>query len=138
MTARQSLRDPAWRHFAAWCQARGLASLPAHPWTVAAYARTCEGRYPPAAIAGRVRAIARVHLLHGQAPSDRHPTVARTLAAIEAGRRRRRRDGGWFRAEDILSRSAAPPPAPAAPAAPNRGRRLRRAPPLVSRRPAPR
>jgi hypothetical protein len=76
-------RERAWTNFIGWCRARRLQPLPAHPWTVAAYARWCEARHRPPVIALRVRAIARAHLLAGWPPPDRHPIVQRTLKLIE-------------------------------------------------------
>jgi hypothetical protein len=74
--------DAAWRHFVAWCRARRLKPLPAHPWTIAAYARACERRFGHRAVVARVGSIVRAHLMQGHAAADRHPTVARTLIAI--------------------------------------------------------
>ena len=83
-------QDRDWRHFVTWCRARGLRSLPAHPWTMAAYARSCERRHRHATIVRRLAAIARMHVLHRHDSPDRHPTVTRTLRvmAARAGRSR--------------------------------------------------
>ena len=94
------VRDKAWRDFVKWCAAGSLGSLPAHPWTVAAYARSLEARYRHPAIVKRIRAISRAHLLSGLAPPDKHPLVKRTLRMI--GTRRRHLLAGLFRAEDFL------------------------------------
>ena len=125
------VRDKAWRDFVKWCAARGLSSLPAHPWTVAAYARALEARYRHPAIVKRVKAIARAHLLSGLSPQDRHPLVKRTLRLI--GVRRRHLLAGLFRAEDFLGA----PPAAAAAGSGKKGRQrgLRATPRLVRRRP---
>ena len=82
-------REKAWLEFMAWCRARRLTPLPAHPWTVAAYARWCEGRHLYSVLIAHIRAISRVHLLGCCAPPDRHPIVARTLRLIEARERTR-------------------------------------------------
>lgn len=74
--------DAAWRHFVAWCRLRRLKPLPAHPWTIAAYARACERRFGHGAVVARIASIARAHLMQGHSAADRHPTVARTLTAI--------------------------------------------------------
>ena len=124
------VRDKAWRDFVKWCAARGLSSLPAHPWTVAAYARALEARYRHLAIVKRVKAIARAHLLSGLAPPDKHPVVKRTLRMI--GARRRHLLAGLFRAEDFLG---APPAAAAGSGKKRRKRGLRATPRLVRRRP---
>ena len=94
------VKDKAWRDFVAWCAARSLGSLPAHPWTVAAYARSLEARHRHPAIVKRVKAIARAHLLSGLAPPDKQPLVKRTLRLIRT--RRRHRPPALFRAEDFL------------------------------------
>jgi ferric-dicitrate binding protein FerR (iron transport regulator) len=127
------VRDKAWRDFVKWCAALRLSSLPAHPWTVAAYARVLEARYRHLAILKRVRAITRAHLLSGLAPPDKHPLVKRTLRMI--GTRRRHLLAGLFRAEDFLK---APPAAGTAAAGfgkKERKRGLRATPRLVRRRP---
>ena len=126
------VRDKAWRDFVKWCTDRSLGSLPAHPWTVAAYVRTLEARYRHPAIVKRVRAIARAHLLSGLAPPDKHPLVKRTLRMISA--RRRHRLAGLFRAEDFLG-PAAGDSAPGGSGQRRRKRGLRATPRLVSRRP---
>ncbi len=72
-----------WNEFARWCQARKLKSLPAHPWTLAAFVRWCEPRHDYLAIVAITKAIARRHLLTGHSDPERHPMVRRTLAMIE-------------------------------------------------------
>ncbi|MDX9861556.1 MAG: hypothetical protein RBS99_11640 [Rhodospirillales bacterium] len=95
--------ERAWADFVQWCCGRGLKSLPAHPWTVAVFARWCEPRLPIAQIARNVRTIARVHLLAGYPVPDRHPTVRRTLRSIEARQDARRQGAALFRAEDFTA-----------------------------------
>ncbi len=126
------VQDKAWRDFVKWCAVRSLGSLPAHPWTVAAYVRTLEARHRHPAIVKRVRAIARAHLLSGQAPPDKHPLVKRTLRLIRA--RRRHRPAALFRAEDFLGPRAGDP-APGGSGKRRRKRGLRATPRLVPRRP---
>ena len=134
------LRERIWSDFSAWCRARGLRMLPAHPWTVAAYARWCESRHQYPAIVARIKAISRAHLLACATPPDRHPTVTRTLRTIEVRNRTRASRAALFRADE----EAADAPSkrtknPAAQAKPARGRRreaaLRKSPRLVLRRP---
>jgi hypothetical protein len=134
----RSLPAP-WLHFVAWCRARGLKPLPAHPWTLAAYARWCEPRQRFPTILGRVRAIARVHLLKCATSPDRHPTVLRTLALIEARDRARGLHADLFQpdphpgeAPADLARTAKTKTARNAGRSDGRGLRL--TPPLVSRR----
>ncbi|MDP6786543.1 MAG: hypothetical protein QGI13_05370 [Rhodospirillales bacterium] len=127
--------DKMWTEFVAWCRARGLRPLPAHPWTLAAYARWCEPRYRYRTIVKRLRSIARAHVLHSRSPRDRHPTVTRTLRRIEARARAKNQGAALFRADDFTKDHA--PPA-TAPADAKTRRVLRSVPPLVRRRPAPR
>lgn len=131
-------REKGWLEFVAWCRARRLTPLPAHPWTVAAYVRWAERRYRLPALITRVRAIARVHLLNCCTPPDSHPTVTRTLRLLEARERTR-----GHRAALFPENECAPAPAPAKPLpgrkASRRGkggmRTMAVQPRLVSRRP---
>ncbi len=133
-------QDGAWRHFEAWCRTRRLRPLPAHPWTVAAYARWCERRQGYPAIVQRLEAIARVHLLKRLKPPVRHPTVTRTLRMIE--RRRRREGAALFRDEDFTAATGPPvppvPPVPPTDASGGAAKKMRSTPRLVSRRPVAR
>jgi hypothetical protein len=129
--------ERAWTDFAEWCRGRGLRALPAHPWTVAVFARWCEPRLPAVQIARNLKAIARVHLLAGHPVPDRHPTVRRTLRAIEARQAGRRQGAALFRPEDFVPAAApAPKRRSVAAEAPRRGRRVMPSrPKLTSRRP---
>ncbi len=111
--------------------------MPAHPWTVAAYARWCEPRQRYRTIVKRIKAIARAHLLNCLRPPDRHPTVRRTLRMIETRNRHKGGRAGLFRAEDFVGPAGAPtaPSPPRPPVAPRPLRALRSSPRLVSRRP---
>ncbi len=138
MAVSRGIHERSWKEFARWCAARGLAAMPAHPWTVAAYARWCEPRCPYQTILKRLKAIARAHLLENRRPPDRHPTVTRTLRRIEARVRTRGDRAALFRAEDFVDRADTPPPAAEAPVPPRSAkvRTLRSKPRLVPRRPA--
>jgi hypothetical protein len=137
-----------WSDFTGWCAARRLRPLPAHPWTVAAYARWCESRHRIPTILERVQTIARAHVLMCLKPPDCHPTVTRTLRAIEACNRRRRRRRSLFPDGDFSAGAAAESaPIPAAGTVlgesaaetdsekSHRRRGMRRTPRLVRRRP---
>lgn len=130
MTPRK--REKAWSDFAAWCRHRGLRALPAHPWTVAAYARWCEARHRYPVILERIKAIARVHLLACVAAPDRHPTVTCTLRTLEMRSRTRSGRAALFPADDIAEGSDRPQ---AEPPRRRRPRGLRLTPRLVSRPP---
>lgn len=134
-TRRIKHREPGWGEFEAWCRARRLRPLPAHPWTVAAYARWCETRHRHPSILTRIRSIARVHLLACLPSPHRHPTVTQTLKVLEQRRAARDRRAGL--APPPWAEALAPPPSPIAgpPSARRRTRTLRSTPPLVSVRP---
>jgi len=125
------IRDRSWTEFVAWCQARRLRPLPAHPWILAAYARWCESRHRYPVIARRVKDIARAHLLNAVPSPHRHPTVTRTLRAIERRDRTRDRRAALFVAEDATVKDVSAKPASRKRVA----KGLRSTPPLVSRRP---
>ncbi|TDH59798.1 hypothetical protein E2C06_25480 [Dankookia rubra] len=67
-----------WADFAAWCDARGVAALPAAPVTVAALATTHAG----ATLRRRVAAIGRAQTMAGHPWSATHPAIRDTLAGI--------------------------------------------------------
>ncbi len=136
MTTRS--KEKAWTEFVAWCKARRLRPLPAHPWTVAAYARWCESRYRVPDIAKRINAISRAHLLKCASSPDRHPTVIRTLRVIEMRYRTRTKHAALFRAEDFTDTAEPTPSKRSAgkkPARKRPGQVLRASPRLVSKRP---
>ncbi len=137
---RKRALDKGWREFAGWCERRRLSALPAHPWTVAAYIRWCEPRQRFEAVAERLKAIARAHVLKGMKAPDRHPTVKRTLRMIERRGRIKGMRAALFRDADFIAPDSRPPAVPPA-AAENGDRRRRPArsmrakPKLVARRP---
>lgn len=132
-------RERAWKDFEQWCRDRGLRPLPAHPWTLAAYARWCEARHRYPVIVERIQAIARVHLLACAAAPDRHPTVTRTLRSLELRSRTRPGRAALFPAEEVMpaaaERAASGPVSETATRRRRRQPTLRTAPRLVPRRP---
>lgn len=133
MSARK--RERAWSDFAGWCKTRGLQSLPAHPWTVAAYARWCESRQRYPIIVMRIRAIARAHVLACAMSPDRHPTVTRTLRTIEARNRTRASRAALFPADEVGKATATAKPARRGLRERRRDRSMRSTPRLAQRRP---
>jgi hypothetical protein len=147
---KKAVQEKAWKDFADWCASRGLRSLPAHPWTLAFYARWCEGRHRHPTIVKRLKAISRVHLLNCHKPPDRHPVVTRTVRILESRINAKRRGAALFDADDFLANgtnaAAAPStasrqtraPADRTPRAdkPLAKRIMRSTPKLVSRRPS--
>lgn len=121
--------ERAWTEFVRWCRARRLKPLPAHPWTVAAYARWLEPRLGYGAIVVRIRAIARAHVLGLARTHERHPTVERTLRLIAIRDRTKGTRAALFWPEDFLGPAAAK-----AKKVPPQDRRLGTKPRLVSRR----
>lgn len=110
------MRDRAeqkmWSDFQAWCRSRRLRPIPAHPWTVAAYARWCEVRHRLPTIVKRIGVIDKVHVDRNQEPPGGHPVVSRTLRMIEARRNRKRaKEKPLFRDTDFLE-TERPPPEP--------------------------
>lgn len=137
---RMKTKDKAWSDFVRWCRGHGLRPLPAHPWTLAAYARWCEPRLKYPEIARQMTAIARAHLMACVPSPDRHPIVARTLQVMEQGHRAPVRGAALFKAEPLKARRAASHPAkdtaPIAKRAKKRPPRLLRSTPrLTARRP---
>jgi site-specific recombinase XerD len=73
-----------WDHFAAWCDSRGLSSLPADAATVALYVTDMAASFKPSTISRRMVSIARVHKAAGH-PS---PTTDERVRLVNAGIRR--------------------------------------------------
>lgn len=137
---RVKTKDKAWSDFVRWCRGHGLRPLPAHPWTLAAYARWCEPRLKYPEIARQMTAIARAHLMACVPSPDRHPIVARTLMVMEQRHRPPVRGAALFKAEPLraapsVSRPAKDKAAIGKPAPKRRPRLLRSTPPLTARRP---
>ena len=132
-------REKNWMDFVDWCRAWRLKPLPAHPWTLAAYARWCDTHYRRPNVSKRIEAIARAHIFYCAASPDRHPTVMSTLRTIERRHQSHANRAALFRAEDFAGAGTSKRATPKTKTkkTPNRPRRsLRSTPPLVSRRPA--
>ena len=96
-------RARIWGDFRRWCKTRGLKSLPAHPWTIAAYLRVVERRKDAKAAKSVLDVISREHLLKSARVPSRHPTVQKTLTLIEQRSEIRAQHSNLFD-EDILSK----------------------------------
>ena len=95
--------ERAWLEFVDWCKTRDLRAVPAHPWTMAAFARWCEPRYRPEMIGKLLGGIGRVHATKSRKRPDRHPTVSRTLRLIETRAKRRRHSAELFVDKDFAN-----------------------------------
>ncbi len=127
--------DKSWKHFVEWCRARRLKPLPAHPWTVAAYARWCETRHRFPTLVARIRAIARQHLLSGARPPVQDPTVTRTLNLIEHRQNTKTQRSNLFEVPAVKADRPQPKQARTSGTAAQKRRGMRITPPLVSRSP---
>jgi len=133
-------QDQAWRAFTEWCTARGLNAVPAHPWTLAAYALALENQEKPDDIRKILHAIAKAHLEKSRSRPDRHPLIERTLQMITMRKQTREQKSELFDDELIKTekpkkprktkKTAAPAEAPTTKVA----RTLSTTPKLVSRR----
>lgn len=137
--------DAIWRDFIQWCAKRRLRSLPAHPWTVAAYLRWRDGQSGSKGGAVDIKAVTdavrRAHKKAGKRSPHREPIVERTIALIKNKQEAKNAGSDLFDADSLLFSDAAPPPdavegdeAPSDPAE-TAGRKLSSTPRLVSRRP---
>ena len=89
-------QDKAWLAFTDWCISRGLSPVPAHHWTLAAYALALEDQVKPEDIRKTLHAIAKAHLLKSRSRPDRHPLIERTLKMIENRRESREQKSELF------------------------------------------
>jgi site-specific recombinase XerD len=71
-----------WRHFTAWCDEHGLASLPAAPQTVAAYVTDLAGVNAVATIQGRITSISVAHKAAGFESPTATSLVRETIKGI--------------------------------------------------------
>jgi len=76
------VQDEVWQAFVDWCLSRGLKAVPAHHWTLAAYALALAGHEKPDDIRKILNTVAKAHLEKSRSRPDRHPLVERTLKAI--------------------------------------------------------
>jgi len=97
------ITNKAWEEFVRWCQSRNLRAVPANPWTLAAYIRSCEERYSFKAIEKRVEGINKVHAAKTRKRLDHHPLVLRTLKMIENRGQSRQQNAGLFEDDDFVA-----------------------------------
>lgn len=135
--------DTVWRDFIQWCAKRRLRSLPAHPWTLAAYMRWRHEKDPHVDLKTMNDAIRRAHKKADKRSPHREPIVERTIALIRNKQAARTAASDLFDADSLLF-SEAPPPedaldeedeAPEEDMAVTGRRTLSSKPRLVSRRP---
>ncbi len=74
-----------WRDFTAWCDARGLPTLPAAPQSIALYIADMGGVAKPSTITRRLAAIAKAHQAagHDSPCAMRHAAVKEVLSGIK-------------------------------------------------------
>src|SRR5579872_5543179 len=75
-----------WRHFCAWCEARGVTPLPAPADAVAAYIAECAERLKPGSIQRRLNAIAEAHKAAGLDSPTPAGIVRNTMKGIRRTR----------------------------------------------------
>ena len=73
----------AWDEFVAWCIAKNLNPLPAHPWTLAAYIRTLEEHMSPPNIRKHLADVSKAHAEKSKKRPERDPLIAKTIEIIE-------------------------------------------------------
>src|SRR5262252_5946341 len=71
-----------WRHFTAWCHARGAASLPAAPVTVSLYLAELAEIARVSTLTRRISAISQAHQLAGFESPTQDPRVRTVMAGI--------------------------------------------------------
>ena len=75
-----------WQHFFTWCTARGLASLPADPLTVALYLADHAADLKVSTLARRLTTISQAHQHAGHESPTKHKTVVNTWQGIKRTR----------------------------------------------------
>lgn len=100
----------AWSEFVKWCAHRQLKSLPAHPWTIAAYLRWIDRRADAHTAHAALDTISRQHLLKTLRVPTRHVLVTRTMEMIERRDVVRGQHAALFDEKDMLAETTAPAP----------------------------
>ena len=72
----------AWADFTGWCEAEGLAALPAAPETVGNFLAARAGTLKAASLNMRLVAIGQAHRLKGLVLDTRHPAIRETMKGI--------------------------------------------------------
>ena len=99
-----------WGEFKRWCSARGMKSLPAHPWTIASYLRWVDRRQDATAAREALDIIAREHVLKTARVPTRHATVQSTMELIERRAEVSDLHADLFDEDTALDEQAPPPP----------------------------
>ncbi|UFN51721.1 site-specific integrase (plasmid) [Roseomonas sp. OT10] len=71
-----------WTHFAQWCQARDVGSMPARPELVGEYLAELGEGYARATLRRKIAGIARAHRLAGHSLDTRHAAIRDVLRGI--------------------------------------------------------
>ena len=130
-------KEKSWQSFVAWCDARGLCSSPANPWTLAAYIRFVEGSMRLDALRRHIDQIGQMHYEKIRKRPDRHTMVKRTLDSVKRRQDIKKKPPAppLFRDEDFLAAKTPKVPRPREPRkTATSGRALRAKPPLVRRK----
>jgi hypothetical protein len=99
-------QELAWQAFTDWCLSKGLNPVPAHHWTLAAYALALEDQEKPEDIRKILQAVAKAHLEKSRARPDRHPLIERTLKMIATRKETREQKSELF--DDDLVKTGKP------------------------------
>jgi len=101
--------DTIWRDFIQWCAKRRLRSLPAHPWTLAAYLRWRHEKDADVDLKSITETIRRTHKKAEKRSPHREPIVERTVALIKNKQAVRSEGSDLFDADSLLFADAKPP-----------------------------
>jgi hypothetical protein len=100
-------QEDAWKAFTDWCLEKGLSPVPAHPWTLSAYALALEGHEKPDEIRKHIHAVAKAHLEKSRARPDRHPMLERTLKMIKTREDTQKQNSKLFDEEQATKKKKA-------------------------------
>ncbi|MEX0694393.1 MAG: hypothetical protein WD075_08125 [Rhodospirillales bacterium] len=129
-------KEKSWLAFVQWCDARGLSSSPANPWTLAAYVRFVEGTMRLDALRRHIDQIGQMHFEKIRKRPDRHTMVKRTLDSVKRREDMKKQPPvpPLFRDEDFLDAKTPKSPRVGGPRKPSTAPRALRVRPQLVRR----